>query len=521
MKKWLLILAFFLFACTNEDDYLFDESESRDISVLAKMALDLDSINNPKANLVVTPDDSIIFFADVKPSKSIRMQKYYWTLDDNFFASEFNFRKSIQDPGPHTVTFSLIDFFGDTISDTLHIWVGRAPILNDSLFIPSTKAHNIPFFGGISFSWSAFDPDSICPLHYKFMLTDIDHHILIDTIIYQNHFTYPNSINPSSRYNWSVRAYNDIGMEAKKTISSHFFTKGVNNEGAIIAYINTSAQHSSHFVDLRYAVSLVDSNNQVIKKDTLVYDSRDNAKATFHSISAGKYKLAAQICNYSDYQNDTLSFSIKPNEVLELDTLHLLDTIPPTIEFDGAKGDTIDYADTLVFTILDGGTTSSKTTLQTFLNGSFLNNQKLGDGKYLVELPQTAKSWQYTLLTLVATDISHNEIKKTYYIKPSESLFECNIDTTLYDDEILDLFVIDHNPYMFIPEYFYFDIPIEDGPITVVAGNSTSHHIQIVSSLFKEEENHLRTGVQYSNGFTTWRNWTVHRKFSKRGDNEE
>ena len=153
MKRFLILAAFLaltFLACTNSDDALYDESSNSSISISAKLLLEKDSISRQGKADTVRPGDTLTFIADIEPSRSIRIQRYYWTLDGDKWASEFSFRSNISEPGHHEVVFVLVDYFGDTLTDTLHVWVGNLPILDEKAFIPHPGTQQIPTESGIS-----------------------------------------------------------------------------------------------------------------------------------------------------------------------------------------------------------------------------------------------------------------------------------------------------------------------------------------------------------------------------------
>ena len=76
MKKWLLFFSVsalaFITACSNGDDALYEPSDSMDISIAAKMTVDLDSINLQTKSDTIRSTDTMTFIAEIFPSRSIR-----------------------------------------------------------------------------------------------------------------------------------------------------------------------------------------------------------------------------------------------------------------------------------------------------------------------------------------------------------------------------------------------------------------------------------------------------------------
>ena len=73
--------ALFFAACTNSDDFLYNESESIFIDVSAEMAFSFDTISKRSKSDTLSPNDTLIFIANILPSKSIKIKRYLWTLD--------------------------------------------------------------------------------------------------------------------------------------------------------------------------------------------------------------------------------------------------------------------------------------------------------------------------------------------------------------------------------------------------------------------------------------------------------
>ena len=116
-------------ACSNGEDYLYDEEQSTFIEVSAEMAYTFDSNSVRMKSDTLTPADTLIFIANILPSKSIKIKRYLWTIDGEAFSYDFSFRKNIEKPGLHKVAFYLETYLGDTLSDTLTLQVSNLPIL--------------------------------------------------------------------------------------------------------------------------------------------------------------------------------------------------------------------------------------------------------------------------------------------------------------------------------------------------------------------------------------------------------
>lgn len=524
---FLCLLA--LWSCSNGDDSLYDENDSTDVSISAKMSADFDSIKTRLKTDTVYVGDTVIFIAEVNPSKSIRMQNYYWTLDDEYFASEFSFRKPIQSAGHHTVKFVLVDFFGDTLSDSLSIWAGNKPTLDDSVFIPATGTQELSTQGGITFAWNANDPDSIYQLHHHFQLQDQNFKTIVDTITHNSSFTYSGRLSSLQQYFWQVVSFNEIGLVSKDTLSSFFYTKGVDKESGIMGSIAVKSNYIMHFNAL---VSVYDTTGKQLIQDTIngytsaVSNTNNQLQDYFFSfapLKPGTYKIHATIPDYPIYQYDTITVTTKPNEVYNVGTLSSASLSHPTFYLlPDTKADTIDFADTLILT-WDSLEIPDITFYQFSVN---LENKNLmvnkgKDGKAIIVLPKSAKSIRYTILTITMEDMHQDKVTKTYYIRPSFAWFEHNKDTTLYNGDILQIFIKDTNPYGFTPETFLFKFPnTKDTSIIKPTLPTSDYDLLVTSASFTNIANPIKVGITYTNGVTQWATWTLYRSFEPRSNNE-
>lgn len=523
MKHFLILAAFLaltFLACTNSDDALFDASESSTISISAKLSLEKDSISKQGKADTVRPSDTLTFIADVEPSRSIRMQKYYWTLDGEKWAYEFSFRSNIINPGHHKVALVLVDYFGDTLSDTLNVWVGNLPILDEKAIVPRPGTQQIPPESGVTFAWHAYDPDSIYSMRYRFVLKDANRKTIVDTLIDKPNLEYKKSLDPLTQYSWSVYAFNEIGMAASTAISSSFFTMGAKGESAIVGNIQTSA-YASRFSSDSICVSLtiLDSSGKVISMDSLAGRTDSILRYTKKPLPPGSYKIAASLPRLTDYLPDTLSAQLLPSEVYNAETIYLNDIIPPTIRAIPSS-DTLDFLDTLRFFVTDGGTALSLDNIQINFNGRRITEgTSFKKDTLTIALNDSPESVSYRLLTLTATDLSGNKNKKSFYIRPTQDWFECNGETTLYDEEILEVFIHDTNPYGFEPDSFYFDI-FKNDQAAVYKATGDSHSFKVTYGAFPAVVNHVRSGIRYTNGIIKWKEWTVSRVFTTRSEGE-
>lgn len=421
MKKFaaLGLLIFALAACTDSDEYLFNEQATQDIRVSATVTKSFDADAPKTKSDTVQPGDSLIFLTTVYPSKSIRNQQYYWTIDGNSFASEYSFKKSIDTPGEHKVAFVFVDFFGDTLSDTLSITVASPPAVDTEHFIPANKTQNIVADTAINFAWNIYDPDSLWEVYSHFVLRDHEKNILVDTILSQAYFTYMKGLAPLQKYTWTVAAYNEFDQRSNDVLSSSFYTNGLSGESAVSGTITTNTELSA----FKFKVSLMDQNHDTLK--TLTTSKLHNADFDIKPLSKGDYRIVVAVDQESDFTAESIPFHLNKNQVLELDTIVLKDEVPPRIAAPW-NHDTINIADTLRFTIVDLGGDIPTSKIHVFYENDYIYDFKLSNDTLLVPFTKqaAAQTWSYKPITIVAIDASYNRGKKTFYLRPNSTLPE-------------------------------------------------------------------------------------------------
>lgn len=515
-----VFFAILFFACTNSDDVLYDVSESTPISITASLSLERDSSAKTSKMATIYPYDTVAFIAEITPSRSIRTQESYWTLDGEKWSYEFSFRSCIPMPGQHTIAFILIDNFGDTLSDSLQVWVGNRPILDDSLIIPFPRTQGIQPETGLSFAWNAYDPDSLYDLHYHFKLSDAKQQILLDTILNEAYLIYRSPLSPLESYSWQVSAFNEIGMQSTKIINGSFYTQGVHDEAGIIGNILTSGFGSKKSTEqLEISLSIIDSSDETIATDIINGDSDKSIPFQKKPLPPGNYRIVAKVLNFSDFMPDTMPVQLKPAKVYITDHLFLNDLTPPSI-IPLSKKDTLPFEDSLQFIVKDMGDNLSLNDISVSFDGKIISDGVTFKNDTLtVPLTDFYPSTIFRILSVKAVDLSSNSKKANFYIEPSQDWFECNSDTMLYKNEILELFIHDTNPHGFEPDSFFYDIYPNDQPSAFHA-DSSSHSFKVTFSAFSKSSNLVRSGIRYTNGITKWKQWRVLRIFAERSRNE-
>ena len=406
-----------LIACTNSDDYLFNNRDSQEIEVSAVITTSFDNDSEKKKTDTIQPGDSLIFLTTVYPSKSIRNKQYYWTIDGFNFASEYSFKKSIIDPGVHKIAFVFVDFFGDTLSDTLTVTVASPPIIDTENFIPATATQQIDPDSVIRFAWNSYDPDSLWDVSFRFVLQDNDKDTLIDTLLKQSYFTSRKKLSPLQKYTWTVTALNEFNLQSKDFLKASFFTSSRKGESAILGVVSTSAVQEEQ----DFKVILLDSLQ--VPLDTLNL-SGSSADFNIQHCTKGRYTLITSVENASDFKTDTIHFDLYANRVLELDSIILLDRTLPRIQ-SPTETDTIDIADTLRIIVYDNGGVIPASKISVYYENKNRDFIYSNDTLYIpFEKEASAQNWSPKIMTVTAADPSNNRVKQIFYLRPNASLSE-------------------------------------------------------------------------------------------------
>ena len=422
VSKWTIILGLFALwfsACTDSDSYLFNNQITEEIQVSAYVTSSFETDAEKSKTDTIQPQDSLIFLTTVQPSKSIRNKQYFWTLDGMPFANEYSFKKNIDIPGEHKVAFVFVDFFGDTLSDTLSITVASPPLLDTEHFIPAAGTQNIAPDTAINFAWNAADPDSLWDVFFHFVLLDSEQDTLADTILQKAYFTNLKKLEPLQKYTWTVSAFNEFNQKSSETLTSSFFTNGFNGENAVAGTIGTSSDQGFY----KFNIVLLDSLQDTLK--TFVSTESQSTHFSFKPLAKGKYSIRVSIDQASDFIPQTIPFELNASQILELDSITLLDATSPKIQ-SLTGSDSLDISDTLRFIVSDNGGEISPSRIKIqFENENITTFTWSNDTLYVpFEKEASAQTWSYKLIRLSVFDASYNQAKKIFYLCPNTAFWE-------------------------------------------------------------------------------------------------
>lgn len=503
-----LLMAFFIAGCSNGDDYLYEEDETLFIEVSTEMAYSFDSSSARMKADTLKPGDSIIFIANILPSKSIKIKRYLWTLDGEPLSYDFSFRKNIEKPGFHRIAFILETYLGDTLSDTLTLQVSNPPVLDESRFIPAAGSQGLPTEGGISFAWNAYDPDSIANILYRFT---IDGHI--DTLVSTNGFTYWEPLPPLSHFYWSVQAINEFGIPSEEVIHGDFFTRGGPEEAGFTGYLGTSARASSpNGFPLDFNIAVLDTFGRRVHSSDIPSNSQNIQKFTIMPLESGRYKAVFSIPEYPDFASDTLDITLNAGEVLDLDTIFLSDRVAPKIHpivngIELEDTDTLKYADTLKFYIKDLGTPLSQKNVTVYIESTLITDKTSSGDTLTVVLPSTMRSWNTRLLDIVAVDASKNKSVRNFVLKDGDTWIITNKDQTRYPGETIRIYIVDENRFGFSTSQCTFDFGTNILNLKTNGNAICSTELDINTLAYGENE--ITSTLLYTNGITQSVKWTL------------
>lgn len=413
----------FLLGCGDSSDFVFDEKDTQYIQVEASIIRSFDDGSPRLKSDTIMPGDTLIFFSEISPSKAIRSTKMYWTLDGSIVANEFTFKDAIKDPGIHKMVFVFVDNFGDISSDTLTLYVATPPAIDQTHLIPANGTQNLNPQEPMNFSWTGLDSDNFGELDYKFILREAalgvseTTAILVDTNLKESYYTYQNKLSPLTKYRWEVSVKNNLQQEADYIAASSFFTQGVPGENAILATVKSSSTE----IPSSLQVVVKDSVSNIIKDETVKL--RNGAESFYiKPLPSGRISVDVFVLDHPDFIPATRMLQLAGDQVFEIENLYLLDTIPPTIK-SFTNADSLDFADTILVQIQEGGTKLQPSKISVILDDRYINTLKFSSDTLSIILPQD-KFWTHRILTVIAVDASANKSRRSFYLRPNTTLEE-------------------------------------------------------------------------------------------------
>lgn len=409
------LIAIAIVACTDSDNYIFDERDHQEVRVDAFITQTFDETSVRIKNDTVAPNDSLIFLSSVYPSKAIRSQDIFWTLDGTPFATEYSFKASVKTPGLLKVAFVLVDFFGDTISDTITLYAAIPPTLNLKKIIPANSTQEIPPNEDINFSWYTTEQDRYWDTYYHFVLKEAfptsqkDNGIILDTILSSSTFSYNKGLAPLAKYTWSVSAYNELDMKSSQSIEGEFYTAGLSNESGILATVIPPSKQIPQSIQ----VTIISNSGDTLYR-AKEFHADSAGRFYIKPITPGKITFTVSASDTPDLQPIIREISLKENQVYSLDSLQFADITPPTISSIDNK-DTLLLQDTLNFILKDGGGNVVLSTSSAKLDGNIILDYNISRDTLKVIMP-ISSTWTYRILSIEVYDQSGNKSTRHFYL---------------------------------------------------------------------------------------------------------
>ncbi len=408
------ILLLFLGACENPDRVLFQNSTGDALRIDAALIRLADPDEQQKNADTLLLNDSVFFNAAVTPSKSIPLKSFYWTHNGRRLGNEFSFKTVFRELGLHLVSFTVVDLFGDSLSDTVRVRVTEKPIL-DSLILPRDSTQGILSQKEVSFVWNLMESDPNANVFYRFKLFDFQN-IYADTLLENSFYSFSKKLPNYQKIMWSVQAVNEFGIESENTISAAFYTGGTASEGGATGYV--SAPFAEAMQNLTF--ELRDSNSQKIsfasqaELDSLV----QQGFLRLSPLPAGNYRLIISNKLYTDYRSPEIPVRISNGEVSDLGNIVLKDSILPLILSLDSDSLLLPPLDTLTFLIQDHGLPHTPENFSLLLNGTEFTDLQFKRDTLRIFSHSYRHSFTEQILTIRFSDGFYQNQEKTFYLRP-------------------------------------------------------------------------------------------------------
>ncbi|GEM_PF-1018147 len=432
---FFLIFLSLLTACSEGDNYL-QKADSSSILVNAYIGNEYDTIKS----IDISTFDTIYLNGSASANGTLKLKTYFWDNGNNVRLNDYQFKATYPKPGVYSPVFSIVDYFGDTLRDTLQIRVSTPPVLDSVNFTPKHMSMAMPA-DSVYFAWNLLKSEN--ENTYNFSLI-CGNDFKIDTILTEPFYSHKQPMPELESCNWHVSCKNIYGIEGN-SLTGAFSTAGNSGLGRINGIILASGISTS---DIVLTLS-TDSTQDTLKLDSFNFDTQ--------KLSAAKYTLKIEVPKYKDYTPDSVEVNLHEGFFLHT-ALRLIDKTAP--EFPSLASDTIPYTQKLILPIKNEGLplTLGKRTIS-------LDNKEvessIDDDTLQILIPE------YHLpicreLSISITDAAANKASKKLYVCPQSTWAKINNDTTITTKDSLDIFYQELNPYNLKVKYIQWSTPYRD-----------------------------------------------------------
>ena len=103
--------------------------------------------------------DTVFLIGNILPERGTHIQKYFWKDPNNNIFKEFQIKFKPTKPGNFVYHFTIVDFHGDSLSDSVQINVSTPPVLDSIHWLPENNSSRLSP-DSVFFSWNASDKDN-------------------------------------------------------------------------------------------------------------------------------------------------------------------------------------------------------------------------------------------------------------------------------------------------------------------------------------------------------------------------
>jgi len=497
MKYIPLLIAWMIFfsACSTSD-VTFDTDDAEVVSVKAYMMKVGDSAGTRLKQDTLYPTDSLVFLANIEPSRSIRINEFYWQIDSTSAHSEFSYRTNVSTPGKHIAKFILLDRFSDTLQDSVTFWIAPRPVLDEENWIPKNGTSAVSPTKELYFVWNVQIENPLAQTQYPFFLkcgTDT----LVDTILKSPEFTYTLGFPALQRCSWSAYATDNFGRISAERIQSEFFTGPENeDDGSGSAFASITLPNSTLKDSLLFFI--FDETGEPVKSEELLFD-RDESILAIQRLSAANYKLWIVHKNYPDYTSDTIPFSIESGKISQLGTVSLTDTISPQISCAYCTQDSLLWEDTLRLIINEKGLPPFASSIRVTFDGSAISKWNLEGDSLFIYTENLTKSFAWHPLTISLSDRSGNYTSQSFFVEPGKNCVETLEEASIHVGSSITI-PIRNVCSNLIPKRFFWDIDQDGNWDGEMAADGDFAFKTFSGSLFHLFANEIQVTILYESG---------------------